>query len=99
MGSRTAAQAAKVLETPHGTCSIVINAPRGYMEIFTEHDPDPQDWAIVCGLLDRVMVEDIGEPDLLSGVYVWKISFRPAVAPEPDPALCCNQTAALTQAS
>ena len=99
MGSQTAAQALKVgspadplveFETPNGTCTVLIDTVKGYMEIFTEHEPDPRDWEIVCGLIRQVVeTRDIGQPDYLSGVLVWKVSLRPQVLPQPPDLLAC----------
>jgi hypothetical protein len=75
---RTGARAYGEVEftTPNGTASGWIDAEFGVLRIFTDPDPDPEDWEIIVGMLHHVGVTDPGEPGWLGGVYTWTIKYR-----------------------
>jgi hypothetical protein len=65
--------------TPAGTASGWVDAEKGILRVFIDPDPDPLDWAVVCGMLDHLGVIDPGEPGYLRGVYTWTIAYRQPV--------------------
>ena len=65
------------IETPTGTVSIVVDRPKGVMNIFAEHDPHPLDWAVAVEMIKHLAYpQDLGEPDYLKGIDTWKITLR-----------------------
>lgn len=65
------------ISTPTGTVSIVVDRPKGVMDIFAEHDPHPLDWAVAVEMIKHLAYpEDLGEPDYLKGIDTWKITLR-----------------------
>lgn len=65
------------IETPTGTVSIIVDRPKGVMDIFAEHDPHPLDWAVAVEMIKRLAYpEDLGEPDYLKGVDTWRITLK-----------------------
>jgi len=63
-------------QTPRGTATIQIDQDRQVMEIFVDPEVDPLDWDVVCGLLARMGVKDIGEPSYVGGVDTWSLQLR-----------------------
>lgn len=65
------------IETPTGTVSIVVDRPKGVMDIFAEHDPHPLDWAVAVEMIKQLAYpEDPGEPDYLKGIDTWRITLK-----------------------
>lgn len=65
---------------PFDTATIVIDYPRGVMEIFTEPEVHPLDWDIICGLVSKLAdIPDLGEPDYLKGINTWHIQLKPTL--------------------
>lgn len=75
------------LEYRFGTADAVIDPCRGVLFIAVDPEPDPLDWARICGLLAAVSwdngtgehAQDPGEPDwdALSRVYTWRLEWAP----------------------
>lgn len=75
------------------TADAIIDPGRGVLFIAVDPDPDPADWAAVCGLIRAVGFtdgglphrKDPGEPgqDELSGVYTWRLEYV-------DPCVFCE---------
>ena len=67
------------------TATAVINPERGVLFIAVDPDPDPADWAAICGLIRAVGFtdgrvphrRDPGEPDQdpLTGVFSWRLEY------------------------
>ena len=67
------------------TADAVIDPDRGVLLIAVDPEPDPADWAAVCGLIQAVGFtdgslphrKDPGEPDQdpLSGVFTWRLEY------------------------
>lgn len=65
------------IHTPTGTVSIVVDRPRGVMDIFSEHEPHPLDWAVAVQMIKQLAYpEDLGEPDCLKGINAWRITLK-----------------------
>ena len=65
------------LSTPNQTVTIVIDQAQGVMDIFTEHDPHPEDWEITCELIRWLCSPgSVGEPDYLKGVDTFRIKLK-----------------------
>jgi len=68
------------------TADAILDPVRGILFIAADQEPDPADWAAVCGLIRAVgfdnrtggpCPQDPGDPhqDDLSGVCVWRLEY------------------------
>jgi hypothetical protein len=77
------------------TADAVVDTCRGVLYIAVDPDPDPGDWAAVCGLIAAVgwdngsepHRQDPGEPryDPLGQVYTWRLEYA-----SPPPCIWCD---------
>jgi hypothetical protein len=64
-------------DMPNGTVTVIIDRPKGLMEIFAEPERDPVDWELTCGLLSRMGLSgQLQQGEYLKGIDVWRIQLR-----------------------
>jgi hypothetical protein len=64
-------------DMPNGTVTVIIDRPKGLMEIFAEPEPDPVDWELTCGLLSRMGLSgQLQQGEYLKGIDVWRVSLK-----------------------
>ena len=66
------------LELPNGTVTLNLDRDKGIMDVFTEQEPHPSDWAITAQIIKLLCCyDDMGEPDRLKGIDTWRIQLKP----------------------
>ena len=62
---------------PCETVTIIIDRPKGVLDIFADEEVDNIDWGLTCGVLERMgLLGQLGEPEYLKGVDVFRIQLR-----------------------
>jgi hypothetical protein len=69
-------------DMPNGTVTVIIDRPKGLMEIFSEPEPDPVDWELACGLITRMGLSgQLQQGEYLRGVDVFRVQLKARQAP------------------
>ena len=68
------------LELPNGTVTLNLDHAKGIMDVFTEDEPHPSDWAIAAQIIKLLcQYENMGEPGRLKGIDTWRIQLKPSI--------------------